>query len=137
MKRRYMGYVNAIERSSGNVNNDLIYFGDFTFSTGICAVKSILSKTQFDGLVCGNDLIAAGAIYELYKSNYVIPDDVKVIGFDNIYFSRFLNPPLTTIAQPTYDIGYRAAEILLGHLIDHQELQEVHLDYEIVMRGTV
>lgn len=84
---------------------------------GYVAAKKILSHNQpFTALFAFNDISAMGAIHALQESGLRVPEDVSVIGFDDIYFARFNNPALTTIRQPLFEMGKLAAQIVLKQL---------------------
>ena len=83
---------------------------------GYDAANSLLSSgTTFDGIFCASDVIAIGAIKRLRSDGINIPDDIAVVGFDNIAIAEYVRPPLTTVQQDTTAAG----EILVKTLIDH------------------
>lgn len=69
---------------------------------------------DFTGVICGNDLIALGAIRALRERNISIPDDVSVVGYDDIDFAKSASVPITSISQPAYELGYAAAELIIS-----------------------
>ena len=69
---------------------------------------------DFTGIICGNDLIALGAIRALREKKIVIPNEVSVIGYDDIDFAMSATVPLTSISQPAYELGYAAAELIIS-----------------------
>jgi LacI family repressor for deo operon, udp, cdd, tsx, nupC, and nupG len=75
-------------------------------------------------IVCFNDLIATGVLKCLHENGLQVPDDVSVTGFDNINFSAYTNPPLTTFDQPKRFLGVEAARLLLGLLHSMPDLDE-------------
>jgi LacI family transcriptional regulator len=77
-------------------------------------MKKIESGVDFTGIICGNDLIALGAIRALREKNIAVPEDVSVIGYDDIDFAGSANVPLTSISQPAYELGYAAAELIIS-----------------------
>jgi LacI family transcriptional regulator len=79
----------------------------------------LLSETAFDGVVVSNGPMCIGALQVLDERGYSVPDDVGVVGFDEEPWAWAYRPPLTVVAQPTYDIGRRAAELLLDRIADH------------------
>lgn len=81
------------------------------------------AQKRFDAIFAGNDLIAIGAIQLLEEKGYRVPDDISVAGFDDIYISRFMKPPLTTVRQPIYQIGKVAAELLLERVKDSSNFE--------------
>lgn len=95
-------------------------FGDFSFESGARAVRQLLSLPEPPTAVfCHNDAMAIGAIQEAKKLGIRVPQDLSVVGFDDIQFAQYCDPPLTTISQPRYEIGRQAMlmmlELLRGH----------------------
>jgi DNA-binding LacI/PurR family transcriptional regulator len=97
----------------------------------------IKKHPKVDGIFCSSDIIAIYVISVLQKLGYKIPEDVQVIGYDNIELSEVLFPRLTTIAQPIDDMGVRTVENLLT-LIEKKELEDIHqtLTVSIVERDS-
>lgn len=110
---RLAGYRDALASAGLPFDPDLVFLQHYTIDTGIQGVTKLIEQS-IDGLCCGNDLIAIGAIRTLKELGHRVPEDIKVIGFDDILLSEFIDPPLTTIRQPIYELGYEAVEMLLG-----------------------
>lgn len=134
---RYFGYCRALEDAGLPFDEKLVYNDKFTFETGYNGIEAILSRTEADGIVCGNDLIAVGAISRLNEKGIKIPEQMKVMGFDDIYFSRYMSPPLSTVRQPAYEMGAESAKMLIEHLENGIPLYNKKLDFSLIMRGTV
>ena len=135
---RIKGYLKAIKNSGKQINEKLIYQkDDFSCETGIKGVTSLFSKESIDGIVCANDLIAAGALLALSKKALRVPEDVKVTGIDNISISQYLNPPLTTVDLHGYEVGAECAEMLISRIRDNVPLGKKSINCEIVMRESV
>ncbi len=117
---RIQGYENALRDKGYVVNSDRKYLESYNIETGYNGVKSLLMDKRIDGLFCGNDLIAIGALKALRELNLSVPSDVKIVGFDDILLSRYLDPPLTTIKQPVYVMGEKAIEMLIALINDEQ-----------------
>jgi len=77
-------------------------------------------RPSITAILCANDLLAIGAITAAKAMGRSLPDDLAVIGFDDFEFAAFVDPPLTTVALPGYEMGGRAAELLLGFLQEGQ-----------------
>lgn len=112
--------------------------GDFTIESGMKAVKMLFENhPDVDGIFAGNDLMAIGAVKALYQMNKKIPDDVLICGFDGINLTEITQPELTTVAQPIYEMGKMAAEIVIekiqGSLIEDKIYE---LDVELIKRGS-
>jgi len=111
---RFRGYLKALEKYNIPFNEKLVLRGDFTREGGYKAVKSLLSTGEkFTAIFSANDHMALGAIKALKEEGLRVPEDVSVIGFDNIEASVLSNPPLTTIMQPIYQLGEVSAKILI------------------------
>ena len=88
--------------------------GDFTFEGGRAAVAGLVGAgVAFDAVFAHNDLSAAGAIQALRDAGVKVPDDVAVVGFDDIPLAGHTDPTLTTVRQPLHEMGRTAARILL------------------------
>lgn len=94
-----------------------VVVGEFTEASGRSAVERIIAEGgDFDSVFAQNDVSAAGALRALRAAGRTVPDDIAVVGFDDIPMARHTEPPLTTVAQPARAMGETAARMLLGHL---------------------
>ncbi len=135
---RFLGYLRALETLDLPYDKSYVFLDKFTEDTGYRGAKAVLEHhPETDGLVCGNDLIAIGALQALSELERQVPRQVKVIGIDNIYFSNFTTPPLSTMGQPTYTMGEAAASMLIDHLEYGKPLFECVFDHEYIQRQTV
>lgn len=87
-------------------------------------------------IFCAADMIAIGANRALHKLNLRIPQQVSLVGFDDVFISQYLNPPLTTVHQSAFDRGYQVAEMLIQHLETGEPMQGKKLDYRLVVRDS-
>lgn len=133
---RYTGYRNALSAHGHELIDDLIVEGDFTEASGYQAMKKLLPKKP-DGLFVASDTMAIGALRALREMNVHVPDDIALVGFDDSPAAPLSDPPLTTMRQDTYMMGYRTSEIL-QEIIVHpgQEPRHVVINTELVVRGT-
>jgi LacI family transcriptional regulator len=90
--------------------------GDYSLESGERALESLWEPgtVAFDAVFAANDRMAIGAMRALQRRGILVPDDVEVVGFDDIETARLVEPPLTTVAQPAFEMGRRAAEVLLA-----------------------
>lgn len=112
--------------------------GDFTRASGYAATKDIMSQdARPTALFVGSDAMAIGAMQALKDMKLRIPDDVALVGFDDIKYAQYLEPPLTTVRQPAYQVGSRATRLLLN-LIGKKRLRCKHLvlDVNLIVRGS-
>lgn len=114
---RLEGYKEALREKNLPVVEALIKYGEYRVEWGRKGIEELLTEKQdFDAVFCGNDLIAIGAMKELLKHGYRVPEDKGVMGFDDIYMSQMVEPELTTVKQPNYEMGYQAVDLLIRHL---------------------
>ena len=115
---RYQGYLKGMRSSELDVDDDLIAIGDaFTEEEGREAVGRMLAaRKRFTAIVAANDLMALGCYDELMAKGLKCPDDISVVGFDDMPFAGHFNPPLTTVHTPLTEVGTNAARILLEHI---------------------
>jgi LacI family transcriptional regulator len=116
---------------------------DFTPEGGYHAVSSLLglagkgAPLPFNAIFAANDLMAIGAARALRQRNIRVPEDVELIGFDDIEFAAMLEPPLSTIAQPAQEMGASSAELLLRLIAGQKPRQKtLVMSPKLVLRGT-
>ena len=110
---RTRGFVRTLESAKDPVHPIVIH-GRFNFSGGAELTKKLLDDhPDVTAIFAGNDVMACGAVRAILDRGLRIPDDLSLIGFDNIELSSVIHPPLTTIHQPKYEMGRAAVEILL------------------------
>jgi LacI family transcriptional regulator len=92
----------------------IVLHGENSFQGGYDLAHKLLKENpEITAIFAGNDVMAFGAVRAIYETGRKIPDDVSLLGFDNVELSQIIHPPLTTIHQPKYEIGRAAVEILL------------------------
>ena len=91
--------------------------------SGVAAVKKLLGQT-FTAVFACNDMMAIGALKELQANRIRVPQDVSLVGYDDVPISEMLEVPLTTIRQPTVEMGVSAAQILIGILKEPEKKVE-------------
>ena len=133
---RLEGYKRALKEYKLDIDEKKIFLENFTIDSGYKGVISLLEKTQVDGIFCGNDLIAFGAIKGLKEKKVKIPEEVKIIGFDDISMSQFIDPPLTTIKQPIYQLGEEAVKMLVAIIEKKDTDMNKVLKTELIERGS-
>lgn len=100
------------------------------------AARLLAAGEGLDALLCYNDLVAAGALQACAAKGRRVPEDVAVVGFDDIAFARMFTPPLTTLNVPKYDLGVNAMRILLDRISGRNVRAEVVLRPTLVVRGS-
>jgi len=113
-QQRQSGFRDTFAAAGFPVAPELIFPGDFTFECGRIAVREAMSGgIPFDAVFAHNDLSAAGAIKAVREAGLAVPDDVAVVGFDDIPLAAHTDPPLTTVHQPLRQMGETAARMLM------------------------
>ena len=131
---RYNGYCQALRDANIEIDPALIIEGGFTEEGGLEALKTLLTSTAtFTAIVAANDQMAYGILLGLSRHRIRVPDDVSLVGFDNQSHSAYTSPPLTTVEQPTVDMGIAAAKALLN-LIHNKPLQLTTLPTQLIIR---
>lgn len=114
---RRQGYEFAMRQAGLPVRLELMFEGTFYLESGGAAAEYLLNLPEPPTAVfCANDELAIGFIHRCFQMGRRVPDDVAVVGFDDIRFAAFQRPALTTIAQPMYDIGVHATRLLLEQI---------------------
>lgn len=114
---RLAGYRQALHAARLAPDDALIVNGDFHDRGGYAAAQALLSLPDPPtAIFAGNDLMALGAMAAAHAAGVQIPAELSIVGFDDIHLAAFLNPPLTTVAQPKHELGVLAAEMLFARL---------------------
>jgi DNA-binding LacI/PurR family transcriptional regulator len=133
--------VAGIERLAGYRNElpdycpPIIAVGDFTRDSGMVAMRQLLEDApDLDAVFVASDLMAHGALRALRQAGRRVPDDVAVIGFDDIEMARYSDPPLTTVRQPIREIGRQMTRQLLRLTAGEQVEPALVLPTELILR---
>lgn len=131
---RREGYCHALAERGLTVDERLIVEGRFTEESGLTAVERLLADGQgFSAIFAANDQMAYGAMLGLYNHGYRIPADVSLVGFDDQFLSAYTLPPLTSVRQPSVEMGQAAAEGLL-RLLRSEAPMLPHFQADLVIR---
>jgi LacI family transcriptional regulator len=135
---RVIGYREALRQSDLAVDEALIVKGDFQYVSGYQAGTHLLALERPPTAVFAcNDLMAIGFMSAALQSGLRVPEDLSIVGFDDVRLAAFANPPLTTIAQPKYEMGVVAAELLLERMREPELAARRHvLDTQLLRRGS-
>ena len=137
-KERLRGYRDAISDAGLPVDPKLIHAGNFHIGTGYTAMEKLLGLSDpITAVFASNDLMAIGAIRAIAALTLRVPDDISIVGFDDVSFAMYTEPPLTTITQPIGEIGKLATELLLGRVSgDHRGPRRYCLPTGLVVRAS-
>lgn len=135
-EERYRVYRDVLAEHGLPFNPDLVTLGNFQASSGADAVRAMFDERRVspEAIVAANDFMALGACEELFARGLRIPQDVAVIGFDDIREGRFAPSPLTTVRQPLDRQGKQALELVLAQLEGEVITDHVVLQTELVRR---
>lgn len=133
---RDLGYRRALKSNDLSVDEDLITYGDFSRESGYHAMKEILSH-QPDAVFVQSDTMALGAMQAIREAGLVVPNDIAVVGFDDLPPALLAEPPLTTVHQPIQETGQYAVGLLLDILHNGtQPPRNKILPVELVVRAS-
>lgn len=135
---RLRGYKLALKTARISAEDALVAEGDFSMSSGRAAIERLFAAKEAPTAVfCFNDEMALGAIRWLKSTGRSVPHDVSVVGFDDIEFASFCDPPLTTIEQPTREIGNKAMSVLFEMLSGGKPEPALHaLPTKLIVRDS-
>ena len=111
---RLNGYRNALKEAGIEYRPEKVYFGDFEEASGREGIRHLLSRfPEMTAVFCASDTMAIGAIRELKDLGRRVPEDISVMGFDDIELASFVTPALSTVSQPVYEFGRKAVDLLI------------------------
>ncbi len=114
---RLEGFRAAMKIYNLTVREDWVLDGDFTPESGQNAFKKLITLGPLpSAVICANDLMALGVLAEAKNAAVKVPEDLALAGFDGIGITAFTDPPLTTVIQPLYDMGFTASELLFSKI---------------------
>lgn len=135
---RYKGYRRALEEEGLTFRPDLVAEAgsDMDFDFAVAAAISMLNgKNPPDAFFCVSDMLAAAAIHAAIRIGLRVPEDISVVGFDNIALSRIMNPSITTVQQPVAQIGAIAADMIIRAIENGPEsVKPVQVGSELIVR---
>ena len=130
------GYLMALNERGFGINANLLVEGDFTEQGGYYAMQTLLRESP-DAVFAASDVMAVGAIRAIQEHGRRIPDDIAIVGFDDIPLSTITDLELTTIRQPVFETGVRAVEVLIDLIENGIDFpQHMVLDTKLVVRSS-
>ena len=135
-RERRNGFVKALRDHGIKPLKELIKFTDAREEEGFKVTMKLLKmRDRPDAILTSNSLLAAGILLAIRKSRLVVPDDIAFASFDDTTWAKLIEPPLTVIEQPTYEIGRTAAELLIKRIEDPtRSNREVVLKTNLIVR---
>jgi LacI family transcriptional regulator len=135
---RVQGYVAALKAAGRAVDDRLIAHGDFHDRSGYTSGLRLLAlDNRPTAIFASNDMMAIGAMAAAREFGLTVPGDISIVGYDDIGLAEYMNPPLTTVAQPKYELGRVSAQLLLERTLDRSlPPRRVLLRSSLVVRGS-
>lgn len=119
--QRLRGYREALEAAGTAYDDTLVERGDFTEASGLAAAERLIERgVRFSAIFAANDQMAFGAALALYRRRLRVPDDVSLVGFDDIAGAVYATPPMSTVHHPVHELGKLAAKAMLLLLAGEQ-----------------
>lgn len=135
---RLQGYRRALEEASIEFDDDYVVESKFTVESGQMAMKRLLDRNlDITAVFIGNDEMAAGALQVLRAANIQVPQEISIVGYDDILIGRLLYPALTTVQQPLNDMGEAAAKLALAELFNKEEEVRRSFEPKLIHRQSV
>ena len=138
VKERMQGYRDAMKKSGLDVKDIMIAYGDYTHQSGYKAAKTLIQNAKgLDGIFFANDLMALGALRAFKELNIRIPEDIKIIGYDNTFASGLVDPSLSTIHIPKRHTGKLAMQLLVDQIenpVENRKVQKIKVEGRLVVR---
>ena len=132
---RFSGYRATLDEADIPFQPDLVVHGDGLPEGGALAMERLLQLPDLPSAVfCFNDMTAIGALKAARMHGLEVPRDISIIGFDDLFFAQYTEPPLTTIRQPEHEMGRLAMETLLKLLGGNEAEQSIKVPGELIVR---
>jgi LacI family transcriptional regulator len=135
---RLAGYEQAAQEANLSIDKSLAIHTDFNQSGGHAAMRQLLlSPARPTAVFTASNLLTLGALQAIHELKLAIPKDIAIVGFDEMPWAMSLRPPLTTVAQPAFDVGRTAAELLLARIREPElPLRRVVLETKLIVRSS-
>ncbi len=133
---RLRGYKEKLEENNIEFREDMVAEGANTIESGTLEMNRLLRENEITAVFVSGDFMAIGAMNAIKQRGYHIPNDISVVGFDDIAISKYLDPPLTTVRQPILQKAQKAVDLLVRLLTDKKNTESIELDVELIIRGT-
>lgn len=137
-QKRWNGYLDALQQSKLALQNGFVRYGGLHEQDGYNSMDSLLKENMIpDAIFAVNDPVAIGAFQRIKEAGLRIPADVALVGFSNNKITSLVDPPITTVDQPSFEMGRKAAEILISTIEDGTtDPSTVVLDAKLIVRGS-
>ena len=134
---RFAGYREALDAAGIPFHSEMVVHGDGKPEAALQAMDKLLAlAVPPTAVCCYNDMSALGAMRSIWAHGLRVPDDISVIGFDDLFFASYTEPPLTTIRQPMRQMGRLAMESLLKLMEGEESVIKIEVEAELIVRSS-
>lgn len=132
---RFAGYREALEQAALPFLPELVIHGDGKPEGGIAAMNKLLSRPiPPTAVFCYNDMTALGVLRSIHGRGLCVPEDISLVGFDDLFFASYTQPQLTTVRQPRREMGRMAMESLLHLMSGERSAESIKVPAELIIR---
>lgn len=137
VEERFAGYETALKEHRLGSSRILMVESEMIEPARLVMEAALRKTPGLTAVLCANDVLAVGALQAAKAVGRKVPDDLAIVGFDDFEFTRYVDPPLSTVALPAYDMGRKAAELLLEFLQEERfPAREIVFPTTLIPRGT-
>jgi len=129
--QREKGYKAAMKKHSLNIN---VQYGSLSIESGFLVTEQLLRSHIPSAIFTANDLVALGAMKAIQQKGLRIPEDIAILGCDDIMFASISSPTLSTIQQPAYQMGVKAMELLVQKINGDTTVKNITLEHKLILR---
>ncbi len=138
LEERFNGYREALKDGGIPYKGRYVATGELTVEGGYLAARELLQQKELTAIFCSNDAMAIGCYQAIYERGKKVPEDISVIGFDNLNLAQYITPPLTTVEQPSFEIGFHAAKFLIDAIeFPERRIANKVFDTKLILRESV
>jgi len=132
---RFSGYRSTLDEADIAFRPEFVVHGDGKAEGGVHAMERLLAAPNLPTAVfCYNDMTAVGALRAIRNRGLRVPDDISIVGFDDLFLAQYTEPPLTTVRQPKHEMGRLAMQVLLKMLTGADTEQKIKVPGELIIR---
>ncbi|MGA9121028.1 MAG: substrate-binding domain-containing protein, partial [Bacteroidota bacterium] len=139
-RKRRDGYLDALKQANICVRNELVRYGGMHEDDGYASMSALLNEALVpDAIFAVNDPVVIGAFQKIKEAGLNIPRDVALVGFSNNRITSLVDPPITTVNQPSFEMGKVAAEVLIDAISNDRsddQPKTIVLDTELIIRDS-
>ncbi len=137
-RERFQGYKDALSEAGLSFNENLVRIADFNPASGYEQMKSLLESDQdFTAVFIASDNVAMGGLAAINNAGLRVPEDISVLGFDNIPWASYANPPLTTIHTPAQELAQSSCMLLIDLMQDTpRHSRKITIDTQLIIRNS-